>query len=103
MDYFEIDNVFAQLPSNYVVNEIELEGRVGPIAINPNTNLVYITNPGTGTISVFDGSTNNLLNVFKTGRVPYGIAVNPDSNLIYVAREFTNILSVVNATTNNKN
>jgi len=100
ISYFEIANTFAQQSSNYVVNEFELKGRTGPIAVNPNTNLVYVTNPSSATVSVFDGSTDSLLTVFKIGSVPYGIAINPITNSIYVAREFANMLSVVNGTTN---
>ena len=42
---FEISYALAQLPTNYLVDEFEMPGGTGPIAINPNTNLVYVTNP----------------------------------------------------------
>ena len=53
---FEISYTLAQLPTNYVVDEFEFPGGIGPIAINPNTNLVYVTNPFSDTITVLDGN-----------------------------------------------
>ena len=48
-----------------MVDEFELPGGTGPIAINHKTNLVYVTNPFSDTITVLDGSTNNLQSTIK--------------------------------------
>ena len=45
---------FAQLTSS--VKSYKVEGGTGTVAVNPNTNLVYVTNTYTDTVSVFDGS-----------------------------------------------
>ena len=92
---------FAQLTSS--VKSYKVEGGTGTVAVNPNTNLVYVTNTYTDTVSVFDGSTNNLLSTFEVGRTPFGIGINPNTNMLYVGREHSDILAVVDCSTNEQN
>ena len=56
------------------------------IAVNPNNNLVYVTNSYSDTVSVIDGKTNEVLtnDTVTVGDNPIGIAVNPNNNLVYV-------------------
>jgi len=81
------------------VKDFKLEGGSGVVAVNPNTDMVFVTNTKSDTISVFDGSNNNLVSVFKVGNKPYGIGINPETNILYVARERNTILTVVDGST----
>jgi len=49
-----------------------------------NHNKVYVTNVGSGTISVIDASRNKVTAKITVGKSPVGIAVNPTTNTIYV-------------------
>ena len=51
-----------------------------------------------GRISVFDGWTGQLIDVFPTGALPTDIAVNPSNGDLYVANEMSNSLEVINGT-----
>jgi YVTN family beta-propeller protein len=57
------------------------------VAVNPVTNLIYVTNLDTtfGTVTVIDGATNRPLAVVTVGIVPQGIAVDTTTGLVYVA------------------
>ena len=70
------------------------------IGINPNTNMVYVTNNGNDTVSVVDGSTNTVFSNVTVGAYPSGLAVNPETNTIYVARFPSSAVSVINGSTN---
>ncbi len=77
------------------------------IAVNPNTNLIYVTTMSppsqdiTGYISVMDGSTNSVIATVNTGNSPtIGVAVNPTIGLIY-ATSANNSVIVINSPTNN--
>ena len=89
---------FAQLTS--YVKSYKVEVGTGTVAVNPITNLVYVTNTRSDTVSVFDGTTNNLLSTFEVGSTPFGIGVNPNTNMLYVGREHSDILAVVDGSTN---
>ena len=70
------------------------------VTANSHTNRVYVTNQGDNTVSVIDGSLNQVIATvnFMGGFVPYGVAVNPSTNRIYVAGG--DWLYVVNGRTN---
>ena len=53
------------------------------IAVNPNTNLIYVSNYNNDSISVIDGKTNKVVNTIGV-ETPSHIAVNPNTNMIYV-------------------
>ena len=54
------------------------------IAVNPNTNMIYVVNQISNTASVIDGKTNAVIKNIQTGMNPAGIAVNPNTNKIYL-------------------
>ena len=73
------------------------------ISVNPNANIIYVThNSGTSgnTISVINGSANNLVTTITVGNGPFGVAANPNINRIYVANSGDNTLSVIDGSTN---
>ena len=71
------------------------------VAVNPNTNTIYVANFQSNTTSVINGTTNNVMDDLTVGEGPDGVAVNPNTNTIYVANYYSNTTSVINGTTNN--
>ncbi len=87
-------NVFA----DSVMTTIPVGAKPVGVGVNQNTNMVYVTNHDSNTVSVIDGSTNA---VVKTIPVGYSlVAVNPITNEIYVDNSYNNV-TVIDGTTNN--
>jgi YVTN family beta-propeller protein len=70
------------------------------IAINPNTNMIYVANYGSNTTSIINGTTNSVVSAIDVGDTPDSIAVNPNTNMIYLANFGSNTVSVIDGTTN---
>ena len=70
------------------------------IAVNPNTNMIYVVNQISNTASVIDGKTNGVVKSIAVGKGPISIAVNPNTNMIYVANYDSNTASVIDGKTN---
>jgi len=70
------------------------------IAVNPTTNTIYVSNYGSGTVSVIDGSDNTVEATINVGDEPKGIAVNPITNIIYVTSQVDNTVSVIDGSDN---
>jgi YVTN family beta-propeller protein len=68
------------------------------IAVNPETNVVYINNAYSNTTSVIDGITYQQVHNITMGEIPLYIAVNPNTNLLYVT-SFRNTTSVIDGIT----
>ena len=86
-------------------NNIKYEGikvRNSPyaLAINPKTDLLYVTNILSNTISVIDVSTDQIISTVDVGKYPYAIAVDKYNNVIYVANTRDNTVSVIDGVTN---
>lgn len=73
------------------------------ISLNPDTNRIYVTNYNSGTISVIDGNTNDIVGKpIYLGAGVEGIDVNPLTNRIYVANGVNTTLYVIDGNTNYK-
>ena len=71
------------------------------IAVNPNTNKVYVTLLDKPILSVIDGYTNKIIENITVGKIPSSVvAVNPTTNMIYVANH-EKMAIVINGYTNN--
>jgi YVTN family beta-propeller protein len=73
-------------PSN--VGSIALPNSPRDIAVNPDTNTVYVSTTGSNQVYVIDGDSNRIVDIVTIGlndTFPMGIAVNPDTNKVYVA------------------
>ena len=70
------------------------------ISINPITNIVYVANNHSDTVSVIDGKTNLVKDEIKVGDGPTGISVNPKTNMIYVTNYYSDTVSVIDGKTN---
>ncbi len=69
-------------------------------AANPTTHRIYVTNRGSGTVSVINGTTNTVIATIPVGINPMFIAVNPNTNRIYVPNNGSGTLSVIDGATN---
>ena len=70
------------------------------MAVNPNTNRIYVTNDSSDNVSVIDGASNTVVATVAVGSYPHGVAVNPNTNRIYVANSVSNNVSVIDGATN---
>jgi YVTN family beta-propeller protein len=95
--------------SNAVVATVK--AGVGPagIAVNSNTNKIYVANTGyhalqfagKPSISVIDGTTNAILRNIVVGSQPTGVAVNINTNRVYAANFGSGTVSVIDGSTDN--
>lgn len=60
---------------------------------------VYVTNSGSDSVTVIDGSNNSVIATIAVGAAPSGVVVAP-SGLIYVVTTGANTVSVIDASTN---
>lgn len=83
-----------------IVKSIRLEAIAEGVAVNPNTNMVYVTNPFSNTTSVIEGNTGTVVKIIGVGLGPTGVAIDVSRNLIYVTNEKSNSVSVIDGKTN---
>jgi YVTN family beta-propeller protein len=69
----------------------------GPVA---STSRAFVTNFGSGTLSVLDTDSNTVLTNITVGAGPQGVAVNPSTSLAYVANSNSGTVSVVDISSN---
>jgi YVTN family beta-propeller protein len=67
------------------------------LAVDEETNLVYVANTDSDTVAVIDGKTNEVKSI-PVGNGPTGIAVDSNNNLVYVTNYKDDTISVINAT-----
>jgi YVTN family beta-propeller protein len=65
------------------------------LAVNPNTNQIYVSEELQNTVAVINGATNQIVANVPVGGHPDGIAVFPATNRIYVANAYSNNVSVI--------
>lgn len=101
--------------TNTVTASVNFGVRIGVLAINPVTNRVYvttsrsgvdvITGPTSGTVSVIDGNTNNVLADVPITLFANALAVNTVANRIYVTGQPQNgnspVVEEIDGSTNN--
>jgi YVTN family beta-propeller protein len=77
-------------------------GAVTPmnVAVNPNTNRIYVVNRDSDNLTVIDGATNTVITTVAAGRRSIAIGVNPNTNRVYVANFNSDNVSVLDGATN---
>ncbi len=70
------------------------------VAVNETTNTIYVTNRGSATVSVIDGTTGVVTSTISTGSMPASVAVNETTNTVYVANQGDESVSVIDGATN---
>jgi YVTN family beta-propeller protein len=68
--------------SRFVI--VDIGTNASSVAVNPETNMIYVSNLDSGTVSVINGSTNSIASTVNVGDGPTSIAVNPKTNTIYL-------------------
>lgn len=86
-------------PKSYaIVRRFPVGGdRPTQLVIDSKTRRIFVTNQGSGDVSVLDSRTGRVLRTVKTGAGALGIGFNPSNNRLYVANRMTGTVSVVNA------
>jgi YVTN family beta-propeller protein len=69
------------------------------IALNDKTNMLYVPNEHSDTVSVIDGRSNNLVDKIQVGNFPTRVEVNPSTNTIYVINEDSDTVSIIDGNT----
>ena len=93
----------------FITTNIPVANAEHLIDINPDTNIVYITNNYLfdnidTSVSVIDGSRDELTNItIPVGDFPSDIAINPDTNKVYVTSEAADTVSVIDGEINQIN
>ncbi len=70
--------------NNQVVNTLSVGNQPDHITINPQGTLAYVSNFGSGTVSVINLATNTVANTITVENGPQGIAFNPSGTFAYV-------------------
>lgn len=86
--------------TNTVLTTVTVGDRPNGIAVNSNTNRVYVTNYGDGMVNILDGETKTIIARVKVGGNLAGVAVNPITNRIYVGSSNDNTVNVLDGNTN---
>src|SRR5580700_5340098 len=63
-------------------------------------NFAYVTNSGSGNVSVIDTSSNTVVNTISVDIGPVGIAVTPNGSFLYVTNDISNDVSVIAVSSN---
>ena len=66
------------------------------VTVNPDTNLIYVTNAGDNTVSVIDGNSNIVIDTISVVGNAGAMTVNSKTNLIYVATNLSDNIFVIN-------
>jgi DNA-binding beta-propeller fold protein YncE len=101
---------FANAGRSFVIKTLSLgdpgweNGAPSSIAINPETNLVYVANSNLGSddpnnIIVINSTSNEVVGSINVGRAVSDVVVNPTTGTIYSANSI-NTVSAINGTTN---
>lgn len=87
--------------TNNVIATVSVGVKPYGIAVNPNTNRIYVTNYQN--VSVIDGSTNNVIATVSIGNNSYEsrIGINVLNNRIYVVNSDDDNISVIDGSSNN--
>src|SRR5262249_58174409 len=60
------------------------------VAVDVNTDKIYVANQASGNISVIDGATNLVADSMPAGRSPVALAVDQDRGILYVVNRGDN-------------
>jgi YVTN family beta-propeller protein len=69
------------------------------LAVNPNTNKVYVANFRSNTVSVIDASSGSIINNIPTEDNPVLLSVNPNTNKVYVTYGLSKNVTVIDGNT----
>ncbi len=82
--------------ANETVAEIPVGTEPSCVAITPDNAKVYVTNMVSGTVSVINAATRQVVKTIKVGTEPFGCALTPDGSSLFVANQSSDNVSVIN-------
>ncbi|GCE40146.1 collagen triple helix repeat domain protein [Rhodococcus wratislaviensis] len=86
--------------TNVVVGSVTVGTSPTGVAANPAGTRVYVTNSGSGNVSVIDTATNKVVATIGVGTTPNAVAVNPSGTRAYVTNSGSGNVSVIDTATN---
>ena len=90
------DNSIEALDTGVLgAEQIDAGDRPNAVAIDRQRELVYVTNSGTGDVSVVDGTTHAVLETVPAGTLPIAVAVDEITGNAYVANAGSNDVTVI--------
>jgi YVTN family beta-propeller protein len=81
--------------ANQKVAEIAVGKEPWCVAITPDNTKVYVTNMASGTVSVINAATQQVIKTIAVGTEPFGCAVSPEGDKLYVANQSSESVSVI--------
>ncbi len=69
------------------------------VAVSPDSTQLYVTNTGSGTLSIIDIASDTVVGTVLVGLQPRGVAAHPDGRRVYVANTGSDTVSVVDVQT----
>jgi len=96
-DVAEID---VRGDENRVVERVKVGDQPQNVAITPDGKYVYVSNTGSGTVSVIRAKSAKVVETIEVGTEPYGMAITPDGRKLYVANARSNDVSVIDTDKN---
>ena len=88
------DNVFA------IVSTIPVGDTPQAVAVDSDIHTVYVVNKGANTVSILDGTSNQVISTVSVGHQPSGLAVDQSNHRVYIANAADDTLSVVDGASN---
>ena len=85
---------------NAVITTIAVGSEPAAIAINSQTNTIYVANRASNSVSVISGTTDKVTSTVAVENNPDGIAVNPSKDDVYVSDSFSGDVSIISGTSN---
>lgn len=70
------------------------------VAVNPSTEMIYVSQVGSNSVAVVDGTTNSVVANVPAGGEPWAIWVYIPANLVYVYNQLDRTVTVINGKTN---
>jgi YVTN family beta-propeller protein len=80
--------------------QIDVDNFPDAIAINQDTNTIYVANRDSNTVSVISAENNTKITDISVRKSPSAIDINQDTNTIYVANAGSNTVSVISGENN---
>jgi len=81
---------------NRKISEIPVGEEPQCLAVTGDNRKVYVTNRRSGTVSVIDAESLQVIKTIKVGTEPFGCALTPDGRRLYVANFSSDDVSVIN-------
>ena len=83
-------------PSTLEIDPIAVGSLPTDIAYDPINQDIYVTNQGSGSVSVIDTTTNTEIETITVGDTPIGIDYDPINHRMYVTNSMDGTVSVIN-------